>query len=130
MRVLVCGGRDFDDFSFVHKYLEDRLLEYYVHTPEGLGHWSWDLVIIQGGAKGADRLADKWAQLNYVKVEEYPADWERYGKKAGYLRNKQMLEEGKPDLVIAFPGGRGTDMMIRLAKDAGVPVEIVQYNEE
>jgi hypothetical protein len=113
MRVLVCGGRDFNNYDL----LNDTLLSRVPATA----------TIIQGGARGADRQAAHWARENDRSVEEYPADWEKYGKRAGYLRNKQMLEEGKPDLVIAFPGGKGTDMMIKLAVDAGVPVEIVQY---
>lgn len=64
---------------------------------------------------------------NFIRVEEYPADWARFGKSAGYLRNKQMLEEGKPDLVVAFPGGRGTANMIAIAMKAGVKVIDAKY---
>ena len=76
--------------------------------------------IIEGEARGADTLARLWAQARGRVVCAFPADWSR-GKSAGYVRNKQMLEEGKPDAVVAFPGGRGTDVMLALAKDAGVP---------
>ena len=76
-------------------------------------------------ARGADTLADKWAAANGHRSEGYPADWDTYGRRAGFLRNKQMLEEGKPDLVVAFPGGKGTEMMISLARCAGVETSIV-----
>lgn len=108
MRILVCGGRDFNDDALVRKAL--------------LPYFNKDLIIIQGEAKGADYLAKTWAKNYGVKYESYPADWTKYGKRAGYIRNHQMLVEGKPDLVIAFPGGKGTEMMIKLAEAAGVPV--------
>jgi len=107
MKILVCGGRDFNDYKLVSEALNP-----YIH--EGL-------VIVHGAAKGADSLAMKWAMDNATH-EAYPADWTKYGKRAGYIRNVQMLNEGKPDLVIAFPGGKGTAMMIKLSESAGVPV--------
>lgn len=111
MKILVCGGRDFNDYSAVDKVLEERNKI----TPISL--------IIQGGAKGADSLAWDWAYTNQYPCVRYPALWKKHGKAAGYIRNKQMLDEGKPDLVIAFPGGPGTAMMIKLAEEAGIPVE-------
>lgn len=66
--------------------------------------------------------ADEWAVVNWAQFEEYPADWKRYGMAAGPIRNRRMLKEGKPDIVIAFAGGRGTADMVRQAKAAGVPV--------
>jgi hypothetical protein len=108
MRILVCGGRDFSDYNLVSLTL----------NPYGC----IDLKIIHGAAKGADSLAQRWAKDNGYPDEAYPANWDKYGKRAGYIRNVQMLNEGKPDLVIAFPGGKGTQMMINLAEAAGVPV--------
>lgn len=106
MRVLVCGGRDYKNRDRV-----DQVLNY---LPKK------DLVIIQGDAPGADYLAKEWARENSVECLSFPADWQQYGKRAGYIRNTQMLEEGKPDLIIAFPGGKGTDMMVMLSESAGV----------
>lgn len=112
MRVLVCGGRDFENFTAVDNRLEklDR---------EGL-------VIIHGDAKGADTLAGDWAHMNYISCWKFPANWPKYPKAAGPIRNKQMLDEGKPDLVIAFPGSKGTAHMIKIAKEAGIPVEMIE----
>ena len=111
MRVLVCGGRDFADRDTVFRAL-NALAEKYGR-----------LNVIQGGARGADRLALDWAlQAPSVQLSNYPADWQRHGKAAGAIRNQQMLDEGKPDLVLAFPGGRGTADMVRRAKAAGIPV--------
>ena len=105
-RVLVCGGRDFDDYGFVRE-----VLDYYAPT-----------VVIHGAARGADSLAHRWAQNTYTPVESYPADWKRDGKAAGPIRNAKMLAEGNPDLVIAFPGGNGTAHMAKIAKAKGVHV--------
>lgn len=117
MRVLVCGGRDYDNWRVVDRALKALCAS---HPYE-------DMVIVQGGAKGADFLAKVWAKYwreegEDIRQEEYPADWKKHGKAAGYIRNKQMLDEGKPDLVVAFPGGAGTADMIRQAKAAGVEV--------
>jgi len=84
------------------------------------------LVIIHGDAPGADQLADKWARLSQVAVRRHPADWTELGRAAGPIRNQEMLEEEKPDIVVAFPGGRGTADMVIRAREAGVPVREVE----
>jgi hypothetical protein len=110
MRVLVCGGRDYDE--------EDTLFAA-LDSLKGVSH------IIEGGAPGADALAREWAKSRAVPHTSYPADWLKYGRAAGPVRNRQMLREGKPNLVVAFPtGGPGTKNMIGLAEKAGVPVII------
>lgn len=148
MKVLVCGGRDFGNISkdhngkriedgkpeqyrFIMSYLDEKFIPYDRQTedPE-----TWlppaGLVIIAGAAKGVDSVAIDWAVVNWCMYEEYWADWNKHGKAAGHIRNKQMIDEGKPDLVIAFPGGRGTANMVSQARAAGIPVEEVEYNEQ
>tara|TARA_R110000787_G_scaffold37078_3_gene94450 strand:+ start:20985 stop:21359 length:375 start_codon:yes stop_codon:yes gene_type:complete len=111
MKVLVCGGRDFDD---------------YAKAKEVLGAVSPSpTMIIEGGANGADNLAHMWARANKVAIRQFRANWDKHGKAAGMIRNKEMLDEGKPDLVIAFPGGRGTFDMVSRAIEAGLPTEVV-----
>lgn len=109
MRVLVCGGRDYTDKARVFAVL-DKL-----NAEVGID------MIIEGGAKGADTWAAQWGGSRGI-VETYHADWENQGSFAGPARNKRMVDEGKPDLVIAFPGGRGTADMVRKARRAGVDV--------
>lgn len=112
-RVLVCGGRNYADRDTAYEFL-NRL-----EAERGIG------VLIVGGANGADSLARDWLferddlALDY---ELFPAEWKKHGKAAGPIRNQQMLDEGKPDLVVAFPGGRGTADMVRRAIAAGVEV--------
>lgn len=110
MRVLVCGGRDFSDIALVVAALDA------LHRKRSID------IIITGGALGADRLGERWAEANGIMWVQYPAQWEVYGKSAGPRRNEQMLREGKPDGVVAFPGGAGTAHMVRIAKAAGVKV--------
>lgn len=110
MRVLVCGGRWFDD----EKWLE--------HELNVLDNKIGITSIIQGGASGADTLAALWASHREIEVRTYPANWAKHGRSAGPIRNQQMLDEAKPELVVAFPGGKGTlDMMTR-AEEQGFPV--------
>jgi hypothetical protein len=78
-----------------------------------------------GGATGADALAIQWAMHRRVNFRVYYADWDGKGKSAGPIRNRQMLADFKPNLVIAFPGGAGTTDMIAVAKKAGVTVQRV-----
>ena len=110
MRVLVCGGRNYDDEALLHRTL----------TELHLGHpFS---VLIEGGARGADLLAREWAEGMAVRVQTFEADWSTYGGSAGPIRNRQALTDGQPDLVVAFPGGRGTADMVGAAERRGVRV--------
>lgn len=115
MKILVCGGRDYLDYITMVKTLDDIIQDL---DPD-------KVVIIQGGAKGADFLAKVYA-YNWgwggLVCKEFPADWGKFGKGAGHIRNQQMLDEGEPDLVVAFPGGAGTADMIKRAEKAGVKV--------
>jgi len=105
-RVLVCGGRAFNDRDVIFSELDK-------HSSE----WGPFEFVIQGGADGADKLARQWAEARGIEVRTFPADWKKHGPSAGPIRNQQMIDEGKPDLVIAFPGGVGTrDMMSKATK--------------
>lgn len=124
MRVLVCGGRDYTDYETFRNKLEEIAQELFPRTPEDdYGNYLYTVHIISGGARGADTLAIDWAVVNWCPFTEYKADWDKYKKAAGFIRNQQMLDEGKPDLVVAFPGGAGTADMVRRAKKAGIPVK-------
>jgi hypothetical protein len=126
-KVLVCGGRDYgwkvengvkiqDDTAKRKLY---RALDTLLRAIEEEGR---NLVLIHGAATGADSLSDGWARQCEVEIEAYPADWDTHKRAAGFIRNSQMLKEGKPNLVLAFPGGRGTAMMVSLAEKNGVVV--------
>lgn len=113
-RLLVCGGRDFGDARVANMALDA------FHRLRPV------TVLIEGGQRGADRIARYWAVAHNIPVETFPADWDRYGNAAGPIRNGQMLREGKPDVVLAFPGRTGTADMRRQARAAGVEVRVVE----
>lgn len=115
MRVLVCGGRDYPTEAVWH-WLSN-------YAPAELG--GQITVLLHGGATGADSAAGEWARRSScgeVREIAYPANWRKYGKRAGPLRNQRMIDEGKPDAVIAFAGGRGTADMIARAEAACIRV--------
>ena len=85
--------------------------------------------IIEGEAEGADLLARDVAEELGFPVEPYPAEWKRYGRAAGPIRNRQMLDEGQPDLVLAFhaniAASTGTADMLGQAKKRGIPTRLL-----
>lgn len=111
MKVLICGGRDFEDYDTMKTVLSALQVERGQFT-----------LVIHGAARGADTYAGEYARRHQIPVKAFPADWRAHGKSAGPIRNRQMLEEGKPDLVVAFPGGKGTENMVRTARSAGIEV--------
>jgi len=120
MRVLVCGSRDYKRRDALFAAL-DRLVIEQID------------VLIEGEATGADTLAREWAEANGVPVLKFPVgreNWKKYGLAAGPIRNKQMLDEGKPDLVVAFPSNglensKGTKDMVKQARSAGIATIVI-----
>lgn len=111
-RILVYGGRLFDDRVYFENNMH-RLQE---------RSFARDFCIIEGGAKGADRMAREWARRQGLPVLTFEANWDRYGNGAGPIRNQWMLTWGKPDLGVAFPGGSGTANMTALLERNGISV--------
>jgi len=108
-RILICGDRNYQDWIKVQEYLDTI---------------SRTTIIIHGGARGADSLAGNLATSLKMKVIKFPANWDKYGKAAGVLRNQQMLDEGYPDLVVYFhkdiENSKGTRDMLKRATDSGI----------
>lgn len=115
MRVIICGSRTWTDERLLKQVIDD------LREKDSL------VQIIHGGARGADRLAGDYAKRCSLEVSEYVAQWGLYGKAAGPIRNKQMLDEGTPDLVIGFLDrplreSVGTRNMLEQAARRGVPL--------
>lgn len=113
-RVLVCGDRNWKDYAAIYNCLcELQLVDQ--DTP---------LVVIEGEASGADSLAAQAAREQSMQVLAFPADWAAYGRAAGPIRNKQMLDEGKPTEVHAFHDSistsKGTLNMLKQALKRGI----------
>lgn len=113
MRVIVCGGRDYGLDPIERAHINGCLDDFHGQHPIT---FLW-----HGNAAGVDRIAGTWGQLHNVRVTAVPAEWAKHGKRAGPIRNQNMLGQGI-HAVIAFPGGRGTADMVHRAEKAGVPV--------
>lgn len=114
-KVVVAGGRDFNDFPLMEREL-DYLLQN--HT---------NVTIVSGRAKGADSLGETYAYRRGFNLIAIPADWETYGKSAGYRRNVEMAN--KADAVVVFWDGvsRGSKHMIDIANEKGLPLRVIRY---
>ena len=117
-KIIIAGGRDFMDYNLL-KEKTNKILQKKKVTHK--------IVIISGCARGADTLGLRYASENAFDVEEYPADWDKYGKKAGYMRNVEMAENA--DALIAFWDGKskGTKHMIDIATERNLPIRVIRY---
>ena len=116
MRVVIAGSRHFNDYDLLKERCDFYLQGHHVDA------------ILCGECRGADLLGKRYAEERGIPVESYPADWDKYGRAAGQIRNKQMADHA--DCLIAFWDGesKGTKGMIRLMGDK--PVRIVRVNHE
>lgn len=116
-KILCCGCRDWDSWDLIRNKMKDL---------------SKDTIIIEGDARGADKMCGWIAEQLGLTVLKFPADWDKYGKAAGPIRNQQMIDKGKPTEAIAFWDGvsRGTSDMINRLKKANIPVDIVIKKKE
>lgn len=116
-RVIIAGGRYFSDYELLKEKCDE-----FLHDKTGE-----EIVIISGHASGADSLGERYAQERGYKIETYPADWKKYGRAAGPIRNEQMANIA--NALIAFWDGKskGTKSMINLAKKKGLLVFVAQY---
>lgn len=108
--VLVTGGREYANAAALAAVLDTMRIA-------GL---------VAGGARGADALAENYGLARGIPVKVYRAQWTKYGRGAGSIRNQQQLDEGRPDLCVACPGGSGTADMVRRAKLAGLTILYVE----
>lgn len=121
-RVLICGDRNWKDFPVI------------LHRLSNVAALKGVEVVIEGEASGADTLGRIAAQQMGIPVLKFPAQWGKYGKAAGPVRNQQMLDEGKPTLVLAFhpflQNSKGTLDMVSRARNADIPTEVITGKEE
>lgn len=115
-RVIIAGGRDFQDYSLLQRAVDGFL--------NGIND---EIAIICGKAKGADTLGEQYANERGYAVHAYPADWHHYGKAAGFIRNKEMAQNA--DALVAFWDGhsRGTKNMIELAQRHQLKLRVIIY---
>jgi len=116
-RIIVAGGRDFRDRKLCFESLD--------HLTANFG--KGQIEVVCGMARGADTLGRLWAETKGIPVTKFPVEWEKYGRRAGYIRNDQMAEYATH--LIAFWDGvsRGTRHMIETARSSGLVVDVVEY---
>lgn len=124
LRVLIVGSRDFNDYVLLETRVDDYLKDKY----------DYNIVIVSGGARGADTLAEKYAKTKHYDLKVFPAQWNKYGKMAGYIRNEEMhkyIAEIENRCCIAFWDGasRGTQHNFPLATKYNTEIVIVNYKE-
>lgn len=116
-KVIIAGGRDFNNYALLQEYVDKFLSTYSSDSIE----------IVSGNARGADKLGERYAKEHNLPVKLFPANWDKYGKRAGYLRNQEMADYA--NMLIAFwdRKSKGTNHMINIAKKAGLIVKVVYY---
>lgn len=115
MKIVFTGGRDYDDYDKV---------SWFLYTLDRENNYQIEMVV--GDARGFDRCVREYCGYSLDHPNVFRADWKTHGRRAGPIRNYEMLDTTKPDLVIAFPGGRGTADCVRQARKLGIPVREVQ----
>jgi hypothetical protein len=116
MRVIIAGGRYFEDMGLLTEFMDT------VRT-------NFDITeIVHGGAKGADMLGEAWALASRIPTRCFPADWQKHGLRAGPIRNAEMAQYA--DVLVAFWDGesKGTKNMIQTMKQAGKLAIVVRYD--
>lgn len=118
MRVIIAGSRDFNDWDFLKCSCDEIVKDHNVYSIE----------IVSGTARGADLLGERYADYYGYPVKRFPANWKKYGKRAGYLRNSEMAEYA--DCLIAFWDGesKGTKHMIDLANKSNILTFVINYS--
>lgn len=116
-KVIVAGGRDFADYALLKQKLDYALKNKVTES----------ITIVSGAARGADKLGERYAKERGYEIDSHPANWDRYGKSAGYIRNKEMAQNA--DALMAFWDGKskGTKHMIDLAEQYGLKVIVINY---
>lgn len=117
MNLAIIGSRDFNNYKLLERIIDEYNIHYNFDT------------IISGGAKGADSLGEQYAKENDIPLVKYLPDWEKYGKDAGFIRNKDIIENS--DYIIAFWDeiSKGTLHSINLARKQNKPCTVIYYNK-
>lgn len=133
MKMIIAGSRTFNDYQFLDKRVTDYLntfqtvlsfIDHYFPEPPNIWH---NLEIVSGGAAGADTLAERFAEEKNLPLKVFPADWKKYNKRAGHIRNVQMGNYA--DMLIAFWDGKstGTADMIDIMRKSGKICEVIRF---
>jgi len=117
MKLLIAGSRDFNDYEMLKEKLDKILCSSNISE------------IISGKAKGADTLGERYAKERNIKIKEFPAEWNLYGKKAGMIRNKEMAKYATNAIIFWDGNSKGTENMIKLMEKLKKPFDIIFYKD-
>jgi hypothetical protein len=115
MRVIIAGSRDFNDYNSL-----ERKMNVILKNQD-------DVTIISGTARGADKLGERYAEENHHKLVKYPALWDLYGKKAGYMRNEEMARSSDAAVVFWDGKSKGTKHMIDISKKFKLKLRVIKF---
>lgn len=118
-KIIIAGGRSFNNYELLKEKCDYYLSKAIMNKD--------NIIIISGTANGADKLGEKYAQEKGFTIERHPAKWKELGKKAGYVRNKEMAEVSHALIAFWDNKSRGTKHMIDLAKERQLHVRIINY---
>lgn len=117
-RVIVAGGRDFNDYTLMEKKLD------FILSEKSKTH---AVVVVSGTAYGADKLGECYAEKKGYKVDKFPAEWDKFGRSAGPMRNKQMGEYSNTAVIFWDGTSRGSAHMIKVIKELEKPYRVIKY---
>ncbi len=128
--LMVCGSRNIQNVKWIEHQIVESLKEVYSDQKRKFGFGDTDFVIIQGVAKGVDKIAKDWAERNNVLTWDFPADWEKYGKGAGFIRNEEMVQKCDYCLILWDGNSHGTKNDIDLCEKYNKPYKLIYYPSE
>ena len=115
MKVIIAGGRDFNDYDLLCQKIDKILSK------------QTDIEIVSGRAKGADQLGERYAKEHGYFIKMFPADWNRYNKQAGYIRNEDMANYADALIIFWNNESKGSQHMINIAKQQNLLIRIITY---
>ena len=114
MKLIIAGSRSFDDYELLTEQLDEICAKYDITE------------IVSGTARGADTMGEIYAIAHDIPVKRFPADWNRYGKSAGYRRNEQMAQYADACICFSVDNSKGTEHMINLSKQYRLKLRVVR----
>jgi hypothetical protein len=117
MKIIVAGSRDFNNYELLKETMDKIIGE------------ETDITIISGCARGADKLGERYAEERKYKLELYPAEWDKFGRASGYIRNRSMALNGEVCVVFWDGQSKGTQHMINLSNEYNLKTHIIKYND-
>lgn len=126
--VMVCGSRTITDVKWVETQIVNYLKEVYADQEKRFGQGDMDFIIIQGLARGVDMIAKEWADKHNLGTWDFPAEWDKYGRSAGFRRNVEMVDRCDYCLILWDGQSKGTKHDIDLCISKNKPYKVVIYN--